>query len=64
MNTPAVICLENWAGHREYPCRIIGERGRRYRIEVDAPTKLPGVVLKPGQSRLVPKSAVRVVETA
>lgn len=56
----AVVCVDGFAGRREHPCRIVGETSKRWRIEVDAPVKLPRSVLYPGETRLVPKSAVRV----
>jgi hypothetical protein len=61
MNKPAVVCVNSWAGRIEYPCRIVGETPKRWRIEVDMPVKLPRLVLHPGEVRLVPKSAVRLI---
>ena len=57
----AVVCTDSWAGRQEKPCRVIGETATKYRIEVDVPTGLPPglTILLPGQTRLVPKRAVR-----
>ena len=57
-----VVCVNSWAGRIEHQCRIVRETPKRYLIEVDVLTKLPGTWLEPGQQRLVPKSAVRIHE--
>lgn len=57
----AFVCVDSWAGRREFPCRVVGETPKRFRIEVDTPTKLPGADLCPGESRLVPKSSIRFI---
>ena len=61
---PAVVCVNSWAGRLEHPCRVIGETPKRYRIEVDKQTALPPgfSLLLPGQTKLVPKHAIRFVE--
>jgi hypothetical protein len=58
-----VVCVNSWAGRLEHPCRVVGETPKRWRIEVDKPTLLPprNSELRPGQQRLVPKTAVRFV---
>lgn len=58
----AVVCVNSWAGRQEYPCIVIGETAKRYRIQVAAPTKLPAVLLKPGESYLVPKHSIRFTD--
>lgn len=56
-----VVCMDSWAGRAEKPCRIVGETPKRYRIEVETRTLLPNGWLDPGQQRLVPKTAVRIM---
>jgi hypothetical protein len=58
----AVVCVDGWAGRREFPCRVVGETPMRYRIAVDAPTALPPgyTILLPGMTRLVPRTAIRL----
>lgn len=59
----AMVCINSWAGRAEYPCRVVGETPKRYLIEVDKPTALPGFrLLLPGQTKLVPKRAIRFEE--
>lgn len=55
----AVIRLNSWAGYQEVPCRVVGETPKRFRITVDRPTKLPGVILQPNTPHLVPKTAIK-----
>ena len=57
----AYVCVNSWAGRQEHPCRVVGETSKRYRIEVDKPTALPPgfSLLMPGQTKLVPKTAIR-----
>lgn len=64
MNRAAVICMNTFAGRLEKPCRVTRETPTRYQIEVDTPTLLPprNTPLTPGQSRLVPKTAIRFTE--
>ena len=59
----AVVCIDSWAGRIEHPCRVVGETPKRYRIEVDKPTTLPprNTLLLPGQTKLVPKEAIRFI---
>jgi len=59
----AYIVVDSYAGRRMLPCRIVGETPKKYRVEVDEPTLLPprNMVLAPGESQLVPKSAVRQI---
>ena len=63
MSEEAVVCVNSFAGRREYPCRVVGETPKRYRIMVNNPTPLPPrfSLLLPGQIKLVPKSAVRLL---
>lgn len=58
----AMVYVNSWAGLQGKPCRVVGETPKRYRIEVDEPTKLPGArMLVPGERRLVPKGSIRFV---
>ena len=59
----AVVCVDSWAGRQEHACTVAGETPKRYRITVDKPTALPPgfSILVPGQTKLVPKAAVRFV---
>ena len=61
---PAVVCVNSWGGRQEHPCRVIAETPKRYRITVDVPTALPPgfTLLMPGETKLVPKHAIRFVE--
>jgi len=58
---PRVVCVETWAGRREYPVEIVGETPRRYRIRAQGEMLLPRRRLCAGDVALVPKSAVRVL---
>lgn len=62
----AVVCVNNWAGRQEFPIRVVGETPKRFRIAVDQPTPLPprSLVLQPGETRLVPRTAVRFLPSA
>ncbi len=64
MNTEraAVVCLNGWAGRREYPCAIVGETPKRYRIRATVTIPLPSRTLAVGEATLVPKAAVRRFE--
>lgn len=57
----AFLCFDDYAGYREYPCQVIKETPKRYRIAVDTPTRLAGRnrTLLPGDTALVPKHAVK-----
>lgn len=61
---PAVVCVNSFAGRREYPCMVIAETPKRYRITSAIPLALPpGLkLMMPGQSALVPKTAVRFTD--
>ncbi len=61
----AIVCVDSYAGRQEHPCRVVGETQKRYRIMVDEPTALPPgfSILMPGYTKLVPKSAIRFIET-
>lgn len=56
------VCINSWAGREEKPCLIIGETRKRYRIKVEQPTALPPKwkILHPGETKLVPKWAVKI----
>ena len=58
----AFLCFDGWAGARRTPIIIVGETPKRYRIRVEARTKLAGRNrwIEPGETKLVPKSAVRL----
>jgi len=65
---PAYLCFNDWAGTREHPVVIVGQTRERYRIRLPdgatEPMKLAGRCrwLRTGETALVPKSAVRVME--
>ena len=61
----AVVCVNSFAGRKEHVCFVVGETPKRYRIVVDRPTALPPgfSILLPGEIKLVPKHAIRFVET-
>jgi hypothetical protein len=54
------FALTGWGGKAKFPCTVIGETARRYRITVEVPTPVAGRLktLHPGQSILIPKYAV------
>lgn len=57
----AYICTDGWEGRTEQFVLVVGETPKRYRIMATQGTKLAGRSrwLKPGQTALVPKYAVR-----
>lgn len=55
-----VVCVNGWAGRREYPVLIIAETRARYRVQAIGEVRLPRRTLANGEVALVPKSAVRV----
>lgn len=57
----AYLVLDGYAGRSRQPVRVIGETETKLRIMVEQPTRLAGrnCWLMPGESRLVPKHAVR-----
>lgn len=61
----AIVCVDSWAGRTESPCFVVGETPKRYRIEVATATLLPKrpgwMTLQPGETRLVPKRAIRFI---
>ncbi len=58
------VCLQGWAGYTEHPCTIDSETPKKYRVRLDESTRLPGGRVVPaGESVLVPKHAVKLVET-
>lgn len=60
--TPAILCLQGFAGYTESPVTVIGETPRKYRIIAKVVTKLAGRMrfLHPGEETLIPKTAVRL----
>lgn len=66
MNVPGVLLLDSYAGRNEWPVVIVGETPRRFRVKPDGvnPVRLagPNRWLQPGDTALVPKHSVRVVE--
>ena len=64
INLPAIVCVNSWAGKQEYPCVVVGETPKKYRISVDKPIALPPhfTLLIPGQTKLVPKHSIRFIK--
>ena len=60
----AVVCMNSHAGRAEKPCFVIDETPKRFRIRVDEPIAIPPgfSLLMPGQTRLVPKHAIRFIK--
>jgi hypothetical protein len=60
----AFLMLSGWGGVGAYPCVVIGETPRKYRILAGARIKLAGRKrwLEAGQATLVPKHAIRFAE--
>ena len=54
--------MDRWGGRTETLIEIIGETPKRYRIKAITRTKVGGRYrwLEPGETRLVPKTAVKV----
>lgn len=67
MSSPraAIVAMDSWAGRIEQKCWVVDETPQRYRITPRAGSlRLTGRrVLDWGQSTLVPKYAVRFVES-
>jgi len=57
-----VICVDGWAGRREYPVEIVGETPKRYRVKVLSDARLPRGIRHAGDVVLVPKTSVRLNE--
>jgi hypothetical protein len=68
MNSPnsyGYVQLDGWAGRTEKRVKIVAETPKMYRIEALEDTRLAGrfVYLLKGDTRLVPKHAVRLDAT-
>jgi hypothetical protein len=59
--TEAVLTIIGWHGRIDFPVRIVGETPARYRVTpIEGPITLPNRrVLHPGDSALVPKTAIQ-----
>lgn len=59
-----LLCLDGWSGRVEQPVAVIGETPKRYRIRAITRTRLAGLYrwLKPGDTALVPKNAIKFPE--
>ena len=59
----ASLFFDDWAGRRAYPVIVVAETPKRYRIRVEEKTRLAGRCrwLYPGETALVPKSAVSLL---
>ena len=62
MVTSGFLLMDRWGGRTETLIEIIGETPKRYRIKAITRTKVGGRYrwLEPGETRLVPKTAVKV----
>lgn len=62
----AFLCMDGWAGRREYEVTVVGEATARKRLRIrnDRPISIPlagpNRWLDPGKTALVPASAVRI----
>ena len=58
-----VIRINGWAGYFEQPAEIVGERPTKWRVRSAKIIRLGGRNrwLEPGETALVPKSAVKIV---
>jgi hypothetical protein len=67
MPCPALVCLNGWAGYRRHRITILAEHKRSYRVRWDdVPCNRPhnrGRFV-PGQTYLVPKTAVVIGDPA
>jgi hypothetical protein len=61
----AYLCLDTWAGRREYPVDIVRETPKRYKVRLNGNEVLPGnrVPCK-GDEVYVPKYAIKFQETS
>ena len=63
MATDTVLCLNTWAGRREFMVRVTGETRSAYRFEALEHITMPGNrLLNPGDHSLAPKYAFRMKE--
>jgi len=56
----AKICVDSWAGRREFPCEIIGETKTKYVCQMLRDGVLPRKHVRLGDVVKVPKRAVRI----
>jgi len=56
----AKICVDSWAGRREFPCEIMGETKTKYVCRMLGDGMLPRKHVRLGDVVKVPKSAVRI----
>jgi hypothetical protein len=60
LREPKAIAVDGWQGRSYYPCEIVGETAKRYRVRVLRDASLPGGrTAREGAVVLVPKHAVR-----
>lgn len=56
----AYLCVNTWAGRREYPVEIVKETAKRYKIRMRGNEILPGKRIPcKGDEVFVPKYAIR-----
>jgi hypothetical protein len=57
----AYLCVDTWAGRREYPVEVVKETEKRYKIRLNGNEILPGDRVEPkGTEIYVPKYAIKV----
>jgi hypothetical protein len=58
--------MEGWHGITSHEVLVVGETSQRYRVQALTETRLAGRHrwLKPGETALVPKHAVTLLESA
>src|SRR5271166_5381289 len=56
----AKICVDSWAGRREFPCEIMGETKTKYVCRMSGDGVLPGKHVRLGDVVKLPKRAVRI----
>ncbi|MBV8357448.1 MAG: hypothetical protein JO189_05865 [Deltaproteobacteria bacterium] len=59
-----VIRINSWAGYFEQSAEIVGETSTKWRVRSNQTIRLGGRNrwLEPGETVLVPKSAVKIIE--
>jgi hypothetical protein len=58
-----LVQIESYAGRRAEPCTIVGETRTRYRVRFKKVVALPPYrLVMPGETVLVPRRAVSLVE--
>lgn len=56
------LCVDTWAGRREYPVEIVKETAKRYKVRLNGNEILPGNRVEPkGTEIYVPKYAIKQV---